>query len=51
MWVSVNDIIEVLDEVEALMETKFHGHPIANENFVQVAMRLVDTCIKSETDG
>ncbi|KAE9032715.1 hypothetical protein PR002_g9046 [Phytophthora rubi] len=40
-WLSMLDAVAVLDEVKVLMAKIPQGHPIAKENFVHVAMRLV----------
>ncbi|KAL3664876.1 hypothetical protein V7S43_010054 [Phytophthora oleae] len=40
-WVSMSDIVKLLDDVNALMAKIPRNHPIAKENFVQVAVRLM----------
>ncbi|KAE9096680.1 hypothetical protein PF010_g16107, partial [Phytophthora fragariae] len=42
-WLSMLDVVEALDEVKVLIDKIPQGHPIAKENFVHVAMRLVET--------
>ncbi|KAE9142995.1 hypothetical protein PF005_g15185 [Phytophthora fragariae] len=40
--ISMYDILEILREVKVLMATFPDGHPHANDNFVQLAMHLLD---------
>jgi hypothetical protein len=42
LWLSMYDIVDVLNGVNVLMARIPRGHPIAHENFVQVSMRLLD---------
>ncbi|EGZ10564.1 hypothetical protein PHYSODRAFT_519962 [Phytophthora sojae] len=41
-WLSMLDVVQALDELKALMAKIPRGHPIAKENFVHVATRLVE---------
>ncbi|ETO59631.1 hypothetical protein F444_22053 [Phytophthora nicotianae P1976] len=41
-WVSMFDVVEVLSKVKVLMAKIPEGHPIGRENFLQIAMRLLD---------
>ncbi|KAL4123847.1 hypothetical protein PRIC2_009693 [Phytophthora ramorum] len=41
-WVSMIDIVTILDDVNALMAKIPRGHPTAKETFVQVAVRLLN---------
>ncbi|KAK1946754.1 hypothetical protein P3T76_002306 [Phytophthora citrophthora] len=41
-WVSMFDVVEALNEVKILMKKIPRGHPVAKENFVQIAMRILD---------
>ncbi|KAG1703428.1 hypothetical protein DVH05_007376 [Phytophthora capsici] len=41
-WVSMSDIVKLLEDVKLLMAKIPRSHPIANENFVQVAVRLIN---------
>ncbi|KAG3100636.1 hypothetical protein PI125_g14682 [Phytophthora idaei] len=42
-WVSMFDVIEALNEVKILMAKIPRTHPIAQESFVQIAARLLET--------
>eukprot|EP00644_Phytophthora_capsici_P011276 jgi/Phyca11/110400/e_gw1.18.180.1 len=42
-WVSMSDIVKLLEDVKLLMAKIPRSHPIANENFVQVAVRLINS--------
>ncbi|KAJ8575291.1 hypothetical protein ON010_g3920 [Phytophthora cinnamomi] len=41
-WLSMLDVVEILDEVKALMAKIPRDHQFAKENFVHVAMRLIE---------
>ncbi|KAL3664873.1 hypothetical protein V7S43_010051 [Phytophthora oleae] len=41
-WVSMSDVLKTIKTVKVLMAKIPEGHPIAAENFVQIAMRLLD---------
>ncbi|POM67899.1 Hypothetical protein PHPALM_16010 [Phytophthora palmivora] len=41
-WLSMFDVVEALNGVKILMKKIPHNHPISKENFVQIAMRLVE---------
>ncbi|KAL3664870.1 hypothetical protein V7S43_010048 [Phytophthora oleae] len=41
-WLSMFDVVEALNEVRVLMRKIPRGHPSAKENFVQIAMRILD---------
>ncbi|RLN38105.1 hypothetical protein BBJ28_00017444 [Nothophytophthora sp. Chile5] len=40
-WLSMLDVMEVLKDVKQLMTKIPHGHPVASENFLQLALRMV----------
>ncbi|ETP00710.1 hypothetical protein F441_21934 [Phytophthora nicotianae CJ01A1] len=53
-WMSMFDVIEALNEVKILMAKIPRSHPIAQESFVQIAMRILDieaTLKASRTDS
>ncbi|GMF41347.1 unnamed protein product [Phytophthora fragariaefolia] len=42
-WLSMLDVVEVLNEVKALMAKIPRDHPVAKENFVHIALLLMET--------
>lgn len=42
LWLSIYDVVSILKEVKVLMAKIPEGHPHAKENFVQLAMHLLD---------
>ncbi|GMF39256.1 unnamed protein product [Phytophthora fragariaefolia] len=50
-WVSMIDIVKLFDGVDTLMAKIPHDHPLANENFVQVAICLITMETQSNDSG
>lgn len=52
-WVSMRDVVEILDDVKTLMNKIPQSHSIAKENFMQIALRMmaIETERMAHTDN